>query len=70
MNLDDLTEDQKAEVAELIILTVKEIRSQIAADIMATIPLWKAKGWTKSRRTVKAFQASADIALGRNEIIS
>jgi hypothetical protein len=69
MSLEDLSEEQKQAVAELVILTVKEIRSQIAADIMATIPLWRSKGWAKSRRTVKAFQASADIALGRNELI-
>ena len=65
--LDDLTEDQKYEVMQLVILTVKEIREQIAGDIEATIPLWKSKGLLKSRRTEKAFQISAAIARGHNE---
>jgi hypothetical protein len=65
--LDDLTEDQKRDVMELIIITVKEIREQIAGDIEATIPLWKSKGLLKSRRTEKAFQISAAIARGQNE---
>jgi hypothetical protein len=67
--LDDLNDDQKAAVMELIILTVKEIREQIAKDILATIPLWQRFGWLKSRRTKKAFEASAAIARGQNEII-
>lgn len=65
--IDELTEDQKADVMELIILTVKEIREQIARDIEATIPLWKKIGWLKSRRTERAFKASAAIARGQNE---
>jgi hypothetical protein len=65
--LDDLTEDQKRDVMELIIVTVKEIREQVAGDIEATIPLWKSKGLLKSRRTEKAFQISAAIARGHNE---
>lgn len=69
VNLDDLTEDQKADVMELIILTVTEIREQIAMDIMATIPLWDKMGWMKSRRTRRAFEASAAIARGQNETI-
>ena len=67
--LDDLNDDQKAAVMQLIIVTVKEIREQIAKDILATIPLWQKFGWTKSRRTKKAFEASAAIARGQNEII-
>ena len=67
--LDDLNDDQKAAVMELIIVTVKEIREQIAKDILATIPLWQSFGWLKSRRTKKAFEASAAIARGQNEII-
>jgi hypothetical protein len=67
--LDDLNDDQKAAVMELVILTVKEIREQIAKDILATIPLWQKLGWLKSRRTKKAFEASAAIARGQNEII-
>lgn len=67
--LDDLNDDQKAAVMELVILTVKEIREQIAKDILATIPLWQKLGWLKSRRTKRAFEASAAIARGQNEII-
>ena len=67
--LDDLNDDQKAAVMQLIIVTVKEIREQIAKDILATIPLWQRLGWLKSRRTKKAFEASAAIARGQNEII-
>ena len=51
MSLDDLTDEQKGGVADLIIFTVKEIREQIAMDILATIPLWEKLGWAKSRRT-------------------
>jgi hypothetical protein len=69
-NFDEMTEDQKAAVMELVILTVKEIREQIAKDILATIPLWQRMGWLKSRRTKKAFEASAAIARGQNEIIN
>lgn len=65
--LDDLTEDQERDVMELIIMTVKEIREQIASDIEATVPLWKSKGLLKSRRTEKAFRISAAIARGQNE---
>ena len=67
--LDDLNDDQKAAVMQLIIVTVKEIREQIAKDILATIPLWQKFGWMKSCRTKKAFEASAAIARGQNEII-
>ena len=66
--LDDLNEEQKAAVVDLMVLTVKEIREQIARDILATIPLWQRRGWLKSRRTKKAFEASADIARGLNEL--
>jgi hypothetical protein len=66
-NFDDLTDEQKSAVMELIILTVKEIREQIAKDILATIPLWQRLGWLKSRKTKKAFEASAAIARGQNE---
>lgn len=66
---DELNDKQKEEVWNFIVFTVKEIREQIAKDIEATIPLWKAKGLLKSRRTQKAFEASAAIARGRNERI-
>jgi hypothetical protein len=64
---DELTDKQKEEVWNFIVFTVKEIREQIARDIEATIPLWKTKGLLKSRRTQKAFEASAAIARGQNE---
>jgi ubiquitin-activating enzyme E1 len=48
--------------------TVKEIREQIAQDILATADLWMAKGQLKSRKTSKAFLVSAAIARGQNEI--
>jgi hypothetical protein len=70
MSLDNLTDDQKKSVMDLIILTVKDIREQIAMDIEATIPLWKSKGLLKSRRTEKAFKVSASIARGQNERVT
>lgn len=66
---DDLTEEQKAQVWDFIVFTVKEIREQIATDILGTAELWKNKGLNKSRRTQKAFQISAAIARGQNERI-
>lgn len=66
---DDLTDDQKSAVMELIIVTVKEIREQIAADIDATVPIWKRMGYLKSRRTAKAFKVCAAIARGLHESI-
>lgn len=68
MSLDDLTEDQKAEVMNLVILTVKEIREQIAQDCLATADLWRSKGLNKSRRTQKAFEICAAMARGQHEI--
>lgn len=65
--LDDLTDDQKKDVMDLVVLTVKEIREQIAADIEATVPLWKRMGYLKSRRTMKAFKVCAAIARGQHE---
>lgn len=66
---DQLNDKQKEEVWNFIVFTVKEIREQIAKDIEATIPLWKSHGFLKSRRTQKAFEASAAIARGQNEKI-
>ena len=66
----ELTDKQKEEVWNFIVFTVKEIREQIAKDIEATIPLWKQRGLLKSRRTEKAFEASAAIARGQNEQIN
>lgn len=65
---EELTDDQKEQVWYFIVETVKEIREQIAQDIEGTSDLWKAKGLNKSRRTTKAFQISAAIARGENEI--
>jgi hypothetical protein len=65
---EELTEKQKEQVWDFIVFTVKEIRDQIALDIEATSQLWKTKGLNKSRRTQKAFNISAAIARGQNEI--
>lgn len=64
---EELTDKQKEYVMNLIITTVKEIREQIAQDILATSDLWLAKGHLKSRRTSKAFLISAAIARGQHE---
>jgi len=66
---DKLNDKEKEEVWNFIVFTVKEIREQIAKDIEATIPLWKSQGFLKSRKTQKAFEASAAIARGQNEKI-
>ncbi len=68
MNLDDLTEDQKADVMNLIIMTVKEIREQLDQDILFTQQIWERKGFLKSRRTRKAFEACRAIVQGKNEV--
>jgi hypothetical protein len=65
---EELTEKQKEDVWNFIVFTVKEIRDQIATDIEGTSQLWKAKGLNKSRRTQKAFDISAAIARGQNEV--
>lgn len=64
---EELTEEEKAYVMELIITTVKEIREQIALDIEATVPIWEKLGYVKSRRTRAAFKVAAAIARGQNE---
>ena len=65
---EELTDEQKEQVWYFIVETVKEIREQIAQDILATADLWMAKGHLKSRKTSKAFLVSAAIARGQNEI--
>jgi hypothetical protein len=65
---EELTEKQKEEIWDFIVFTVKEIRDQIAVDIEGTSELWKVKGLNKSRRTQKAFDISAAIARGQNEV--
>jgi hypothetical protein len=68
INIDDLSEDQKAQVMEIIILTVKEIRTQMDQDILFTQQIWERKGFLKSRRTRKAFDACRAIVQGKNEV--
>lgn len=68
MNLDDLTEDQKFDVMNLIVTTVKEIRQQLDDDILFTQQIWERKGFLKSRRTRKAFEACRAIVQGKNEV--
>jgi len=68
VNLDELTEDQKADVMNLIIMTVKEIREQLDQDILFTQQIWERKGFLKSRRTRKAFEACRAIVQGKNEV--
>jgi hypothetical protein len=65
---EELTDEQKEQVWYFIVETVKEIREQIAQDILATADIWMAKGKLKSRKTSKAFLVSAAIARGQNEI--
>ena len=65
---ESLTDEQKAEVWKFIVYTVKEIRNDIAIDILATSDLWKSQGLNKSRRTQKAFDISAAIAWGKHEL--
>ena len=65
---EDLSDEHNEQRWHFIVETVKEIREQIAVDIEGTSDLWKAKGLNKSRRTSKAFQISAAIARGQNEI--
>lgn len=70
MSLDELTEDQKVDVMNLIITTVKEIREQLDQDILFTQQIWERKGFLKSRRTRKAFEACRAIVQGKNEVFS
>ena len=63
----ELSDEQKTYVMDLIIITVKEIREQIAQDIEATVPVWQGLGFMKSRRTKAAFKVCAAIARGQNE---
>ena len=67
---DELTEEQKANIMDLVVTTVKEIRFQIDQDILFTQQIWDRKGFLKSRRTRKAFEACRAIVQGKNEIFS
>jgi hypothetical protein len=66
---EELTDEQKKQVWDFIVFTVKEIREQIALDIEYTYEVWATHGKTKSRRTKKAFEVCADIARGLNELV-
>ena len=65
---DELTEEQKNNVVDLIVTTVKEIRYQMDQDILFTQQIWEQKGFLKSRRTRKAFEACRAIVQGKNEV--
>jgi hypothetical protein len=66
---EELNDKQKEDVWNFVVFTVKEIREQIAKDIELTSRIWENKGLSKSRRTKKAFNASAAIARGENELL-
>ena len=67
---EDLTDEQKSNIMDLVITTVKEIRHQIDQDILFTQQIWERKGFLKSRRTRKAFQACRSIVQGKNEVFN
>jgi hypothetical protein len=67
---EELTEEQKGNIMDLVITTVKEIRHQIDQDILFTQQIWERKGFLKSRRTRKAFDACRSIVQGKNEIFN
>jgi hypothetical protein len=65
---DELTDEQKNNIMDLIVTTVKEIRVQLDQDILFTQEIWERKGFLKSRRTQKAFKACRAIVQGKNEV--
>ena len=65
---DELTEEQRGNIMDLVVTTVKEIRFQMDQDILFTQQIWERKGFLKSRRTRKAFEACRSIVQGKNEI--
>jgi len=65
---EELTEEQKNNIMDLIVTTVKEIRTQMDQDILFTQQIWERKGFLKSRRTRKAFEACRSIVQGKNEV--
>lgn len=67
---DELTDEQKNNIMDLIVTTVKEIRHQIDQDILFTQQIWERKGFLKSRRTRKAFESCRAIVQGKNEIFN
>lgn len=66
--IEELDEDKKKDLMEMIIMTVKEIREQMDQDILFTQQIWERKGFVKSRKTRKAFEACRAIVQGKNEI--
>ena len=66
--IEELDDDKKKDLMEMIIMTVKEIREQLDKDILFTQEIWERKGFLKSRRTRKAFEACRSIVQGKNEI--
>jgi hypothetical protein len=62
--LDELTEDQRNEVWQLLVYTIKEMREEIAKEIENTAADWKLAGKIKSRNTLRAFKAAISIARG------
>ena len=50
---EELTDEQKNNIMDLIVTTVKEIRTQMDQDILFTQQIWERKGFLKSRRTRK-----------------
>ena len=66
--IEELTEKQKSNIMDLIVTTVKEIRHQVDQDILFTQQIWERKGFLKSRRTRKAFEACRAIVQGKNEV--
>jgi len=65
---EELTDEQKSNIMDLVVTTVKEIRHQIDQDILFTQQIWERKGFLKSRRTRKAFEACRSIVQGKNEV--
>jgi hypothetical protein len=65
---DELTAEQRGNIMDLVVTTVIEIRNQIDQDILFTQQIWERKGFMKSRRTRKAFEACRSIVQGKNEI--
>ena len=66
--IQELDDDKKKDIMEMVIMTVKEIRNQLDQDILFTQQIWERKGFLKSRRTKKAFEACRAIVQGKNEI--
>jgi len=66
--IEELDEDKKKDLMEMIIMTVTEIRQQMDQDILFTQQIWERKGFLKSRRTRKAFEACRSIVQGKNEV--